>query len=81
VQDWGCNAVADTLEDDRPTLDVKFTDRRRPGRLDYANAHLITLLRNQPTITNPARAEVDAVAKVLSAGSRMRPETLGPVIN
>jgi hypothetical protein len=67
VQDQDYNAVADTFEDDRPTLDVTFTDRRRPGRRDYQDPHLIALLRGQPTITDPATAEVDAITKVLPA--------------
>jgi hypothetical protein len=65
VQDWGCNAVADTLEDDRPTLDVTLADRRRPGRTEYHSDHLIALLRDQPTTTNLTMAE-DAAPEVLS---------------
>ncbi len=53
----GCNAVADAIEDDRPPLDATLTDRRRPGRRDYQNAHLIALLRGQSPITDPAKAE------------------------
>lgn len=62
----GSNVVADTLEDDRPPLDVTATDRRRPGRVDYQDAQLIALLRDQPTITNPATAEVDADSEVVA---------------
>jgi hypothetical protein len=51
---------------DHPTLDVTMADRRRPGRTDYQNSHLIAVLRDQPTISNPATAEVDAVPTVLS---------------
>jgi hypothetical protein len=56
--------VADATEDDRPPLDATLTDRRRPGRADYENAHLIALLRDQPTIADPTTAEVDAILKV-----------------
>jgi hypothetical protein len=58
--------VADTLEDNRPPLAAMLADRRRSGRRDYENAHLIALLRDQPAITNPATAEDDAVPKMLS---------------
>jgi hypothetical protein len=61
----GCSAVADTLEDDRPPLAAMLADRRRSGRKDYENAHLIALLRDQPAITNPA-TEVYTVPKMLS---------------
>lgn len=61
----GSNAVADTLEDDRPPLDVTPMDRRRPGRVDYQDAQLLALLRYQPTITNPATA-VDAGPEVVA---------------
>jgi hypothetical protein len=53
--------VADATEDDRPPLAATLTDRRRPGRADYENAHLIALLRDQPTIAAPPTAEVYAV--------------------
>jgi hypothetical protein len=56
--------VADVLNDERATLDLTVTDRRRRGRADYENGHLIALLRDQPTIAPPATTEVDAVAKV-----------------
>jgi hypothetical protein len=56
----GCNAVADAFEDDRPPLDVTLTDRRRPGRRDYQNAHLIALLRGQSVTIDRAHAESDA---------------------
>ena len=61
--------MADTLEDDRPPLDVTLVDRRRPGRMrSQNNAHLIALLRGQPTITAPATTELDdALPKVASA--------------
>jgi hypothetical protein len=55
--------VADVLNDERATLDLTVTDRRRPGRADFENGHLITLLRDQPTIAPFATAEVDVVAK------------------
>jgi hypothetical protein len=58
----GSNAVADTLEGDRPTLDMTVADRRRPGRVDYQDAQLIALLRDQPTNANAA-----AVPRMLSA--------------
>jgi hypothetical protein len=64
VQDWGCNAVADTLEDDRPSLAEMLADRRRSGRRDYESAHLTALLRDQPKIAPPATEAVDAVPKV-----------------
>jgi hypothetical protein len=51
------NAVTDAIEDDRPPLDVTLADRRRTGRKDYQNAHLIALLRGQSIITDPAKAE------------------------
>jgi hypothetical protein len=53
----GCNAVTNAIEDDHPPLDVTLTDRRRPGRRDYENAHLIALLRNRSLIIDPAEAE------------------------
>jgi hypothetical protein len=53
----GCNAVANTIEDDRPPLDATLTDRRRSGRRDYQNAHLIALLRGQSLSIEPAKAE------------------------
>jgi hypothetical protein len=56
--------VADPTEDDSPTPDATLTDRRRPGRVDYQDAQLLALLRDQPTKTNPASAEVGAVPKV-----------------
>jgi hypothetical protein len=59
----GRNAVVDATEDDRPPLDETLTNRRRPGRADYENAHLIALLRDQPIIADPTTAEVDAVPK------------------
>jgi len=62
----GGNAVADTHEDDRPPLDVTPMHRRRPGRVDYQDAQLLALLRDQPTITNPATAEVDADREVVA---------------
>ena len=73
VGDWGCNAVVNASEDDRPPLDATFVDRRRQGRVDYQDAQLIPLLRGEPTSTNPAREEVVGVQKVrwtddLSAG-------------
>ena len=55
--------MADPTEDDRLPPDATLTDRRRPGRVDYQDAQLIALLRDQPTKTNPASAE-DAVPKV-----------------
>jgi hypothetical protein len=54
----------DILEDDRATLDLTVTDRRRPGRADYQEAHLIALLRGEPTNANSATAEGNAVPKV-----------------
>ena len=59
----GCNAVANTIEDDRPPLDVTLTDRRRPGRRDYQNADLIALLRGQSLIADPAKAETGRKAQ------------------
>ena len=53
----GCNAVADAIEDDRPPLDATLTDRRRPGRRDYQNDHLIALLRGQSLIIDPEKLE------------------------
>lgn len=64
MQERGCNAVADIVDDDRPPLDATLTDRRRQGRVDYQDAQLIALLRDQPKKTNPASAEVDAVPNV-----------------
>ena len=58
--------MANTLEDGRPPLDVTAMDRRRPGRVDYQDAQLLALLRDQPTITNPATAEVDAYPEVVA---------------
>jgi hypothetical protein len=62
----GSNGVADILEDDRPPLAVTPVDRRRAGRVDYQDAQLLALLREQPTITNPATAEVDADREVVA---------------
>jgi hypothetical protein len=61
---YGCKAMAEGTEDDRPPLDATLTDRRRPGRVDYQDAQLLALLRDQPTKTNPASAEVGAVPTV-----------------
>jgi hypothetical protein len=61
---YGCKAMAEATEDDRPPLDATPTDRRRPGRVDYQDAQLLALLRDHPTIANPATAELDAVPKV-----------------
>ena len=52
--------MADAAERDRPPLDVTLADRRRPGRVDYQDARLIALLRDQSLIVDPARAEADA---------------------
>ena len=57
------NAVADASEDDRPPLDVTLTDRRRPGRRDYQNPHMIALLRGQPLIIEPKKAETGPEAR------------------
>jgi hypothetical protein len=56
--------MTDATEDDRPPLDATLTDRRRPGRVDYQDAQLLALLRDQPTKPNPASAEAGAVPKV-----------------
>ena len=62
----GMNAVANVTDDDRPPpLDVTLTDRRRPGRKDYQNAHLIALMRGQQLGMCLAKAEVDEVPKAL----------------
>jgi hypothetical protein len=58
--------MADAIEDDRPTLDLTLADRRRQGRTDYQNAHLIALLRGQSLNIDPAKAEVDGAPKALS---------------
>jgi hypothetical protein len=39
--------MAEASVDDRPPRDVTLSDRRRPGRTDYQNAHLIALLRGR----------------------------------
>lgn len=49
--------MADAMEDDRQPVDLTLTDRRRPGRRDYRNVHLIALLRGPPLIIDPAKAE------------------------
>jgi hypothetical protein len=56
--------LADPTEENCPLPDATLADRRRPGRADYENTHLIALLRDQPTIAPPTTAEVDAVPKV-----------------
>ena len=56
--------MADAIEDDHLPLDTVLPDRRRPGRVDYQDAQLVALLRGEPTNTDPATVEVDAVAKV-----------------
>jgi hypothetical protein len=61
---YGCKAMAEATDDDRPPHDAALTDRRRPGRADYQDAQLIPLLRGESTDTNPATAVVDAVPKV-----------------
>jgi hypothetical protein len=48
--------VVDPTEDDRPPPDATLTDRRRPGRVDYQDAQLLALLRDQPTKTNASGA-------------------------
>jgi pimeloyl-ACP methyl ester carboxylesterase len=60
----GSKIVADTAEDVRAPLDVTLTDRRRPGRSDYQNAHLIALLRSRPLTVD--RAEVDVAPRAQS---------------
>jgi hypothetical protein len=54
--------MADAIEDDRATLDLTLADRRRQGRTDYQNAHLIALLRGQLLDINPAEAEANPKA-------------------
>jgi hypothetical protein len=56
--------VVEPTEDDRPPPDATLTDRRRPGRVDYQDAQLLALLRDQPTKTN----ESGAVPKVRWTG-------------
>jgi hypothetical protein len=51
--------MAEASVDDRPPRDVSLADRRRPGRADYENAHLIALLRGRSLTIGPATAEVD----------------------
>lgn len=48
--------MADVFEDDRTPIEVTLTDRRRPGRVDYHDAHLISMLRGQSLIIGPAEA-------------------------
>ena len=58
------HAVADPTEDDRATPDATSEDRRRPGRVDYHNSHMIPLLRGEPPNSDTATAEADAAPKV-----------------
>jgi hypothetical protein len=57
--------MADVTED-RPPFDLTLADRRRQGRTDYQNAHLIALLRGQSLDIDPAKGEVDGAPKPLS---------------
>lgn len=54
--------MADVTEDDRPPFDLTLADRRRQGRTDYQNAHLIALLRGQSLDIDPAEAETNPKA-------------------
>ena len=56
--------MADPTEDDPATPDATLEDRRRPGRVDYQNAHMIPLLRGEPPNADTATAEADAASKV-----------------
>jgi hypothetical protein len=58
--------VADVTDDDRPPFELTLADRRRQGRTDHQNAHLIALLRGQSLDIDPAKAEVDAAPKATS---------------
>jgi hypothetical protein len=51
--------VSDTIEDKSASHGATLEDRRRPGRADYQNPHLIPLMRGDPVadaITAPAAA-------------------------
>ena len=58
--------MIDTPENDHPPLDLTRVDRRRPGRVDYRDPHLIALLRGQSLPIDEAPAEADAISKPLS---------------
>jgi hypothetical protein len=46
--------MRDLTERERKSVAAETTpDRRRPGRLDYDNPHLIALLRRQPNADQP----------------------------
>jgi pimeloyl-ACP methyl ester carboxylesterase len=60
----GSKIEANTAEDVRAPLDVTLTDRRRAGRSDYQNAHLIALLRSRSLTVD--RAEVDVAPRAQS---------------
>ena len=49
--------MVEVLERDARTA-VAGVDRRRPGRVEYANPHLVKLLRRAPTAEAPAAADV-----------------------
>ena len=56
--------MADTPTDDNSTSrSATLRDRRRPGRVDYENPHLIALLRSHPAI-DPTDAQPDTVPTV-----------------
>lgn len=54
--------MADVSEDDHRSFDLTLADRRRQGRTDYQNAHLIALLRGQSFDIDPAEAEANPKA-------------------
>jgi hypothetical protein len=54
--------VTDTADDDRPPRDATLADRRRKGRMNYQNAHLIALLRGQSFDIDPAETEANLEA-------------------
>jgi hypothetical protein len=49
----------------RTPLEVTLTDRRRPGRVDHDDPHLIALLRDQLLIIDPATAMAVAIPEAL----------------
>ena len=51
--------------DCRTPLEETLTDRRRPGRVDHDDPHLIALLRDQSLIIDPLTAMAVAIPEAL----------------
>ena len=67
------STMVDAVRDARPQFGVGLPDRRRPGRRDYQDRHLIAVLRGQPPVINSGTQSVDdlAPARALIVGVSM----------